>query len=283
MFGIIVMMHNSRHWAVQYRGMFFGATAAVFAFHRVGAMIAAIVRRIWKAPMARYVDDCFSANRDDIGWTSMRCLDVVTELMGFHLDAMKSANDLLEMTVLGEMISILMASRQVSVRVAKEKAEKWTRELDELLQQGVCEAHKASQFAGRFAHTVGQAANRIGKAFIRPWYAQATASMARGAISPWLLFSISFFKEYLRLRPESKRSAGMLMRRHVRAWTDASGVDRWIAAVVLCDGRFEYCKMQLEEDIFEQMMQRKNHYIGIQEQLAITLLMDISKKRWQGR
>ena len=71
----------------------------------------------------------------------MRCLDVVTELMGFHLDALKSANDLLEMTVLGEMVSILMASRQVSVRVAKEKAEKWTRELDEILHEGVCVRH----------------------------------------------------------------------------------------------------------------------------------------------
>ena len=154
--------------------------------------------------------------------------------------------------------------------------------MDEILHEGVCEAHKASQFAGRFAHTVGQAANRIGKAFIRPWYAQATAPMARGAISPWLLFSISFFKEYLRLRPESKRSAGMPMRRHVRAWTDASGVDRWIAAVVLCDGRFEYCKMQLEENFFEQMMQRKDHYIGIQEQLAITLLMETFEEKMSG-
>ena len=55
--GIIVMMHQSRQWAVQFRGMCFGAIAAVFAFHGVGAMIAAVVRRYWKAPMARYMDD----------------------------------------------------------------------------------------------------------------------------------------------------------------------------------------------------------------------------------
>ena len=51
----------------------------------------------------------------------MRCLDVVAEMMGFQLDALKSANDVLEMTVLGEMVSIRTATREITIRVAKDQ------------------------------------------------------------------------------------------------------------------------------------------------------------------
>ena len=41
----------------------FGATAAVHAWHRAGAFLTAIVIRLARAPVARYVDDYFGTNQ----------------------------------------------------------------------------------------------------------------------------------------------------------------------------------------------------------------------------
>ena len=51
----VIMYHEDKRFMVQFWGMYFGCTAAVFAFHRVGALLALIVRKLMKAPLARYV------------------------------------------------------------------------------------------------------------------------------------------------------------------------------------------------------------------------------------
>ena len=69
-----VPLRESHQWAAgvayQYRGdtwvavhtsMPFGATASVIAWHRVGALLLEIARRVLHLPVFRYVDDYFAA------------------------------------------------------------------------------------------------------------------------------------------------------------------------------------------------------------------------------
>ena len=46
-----------------HHGCPFGATASVVAWHRVGALIEKIARKILHVPLLRYVDDFFAAER----------------------------------------------------------------------------------------------------------------------------------------------------------------------------------------------------------------------------
>ena len=82
----------------------FGAVAAVFAWNRVGAFLAAVVTRLALAPTFRYVDDYFGASADGIYWTGGRCLSVLGSLLGFLCDGEKDNDGVLEMVILGVFI-----------------------------------------------------------------------------------------------------------------------------------------------------------------------------------
>ena len=56
-------MVNGVHMVAVHHGMPFGATASVVAWHKLGALIQKIARVMLHAPIFRYVDDYFAAER----------------------------------------------------------------------------------------------------------------------------------------------------------------------------------------------------------------------------
>ena len=50
-------------WVAKHFAMPFGATASVVAWHRFGALVAELARRLLFLPVFRYVDDFFAAER----------------------------------------------------------------------------------------------------------------------------------------------------------------------------------------------------------------------------
>ena len=61
-------------------------------------------------------------------------------------------------------------------------------------------------------------------------------------------------------------------RRSFIAWTDASGADRWLAAVLLdAAGSCWYTRCQTPQWLWDQLLPRGDHQIGIQEALAVLL------------
>ena len=89
----VAWMDEGVAWAAQHLGAPFGATSAVYAFHRFGSFLAAAVRRLGRAPLGRYVDDFFGASRIGVYWTGARMLSVLTELIGRPCDAAKNVDD----------------------------------------------------------------------------------------------------------------------------------------------------------------------------------------------
>ena len=68
--------------------------------------------------------------------------------------------------------------------------------------------------------------------------------------------------------PLGPREEGIL------AWTDAAGVSRWVAAVVcLPGGSFVYTRCKVPEVVWSQLLPREDHQIGMQELLAVPLLL----------
>ena len=52
-------------------------------------------------------------------------------------------------------------------------------------------------------------------------------------------------------------------RRHVRAWTDAAGDTKYIAAVVLNDGKILFTRLRVPDEMFDTFIPREDNYIRV--------------------
>ena len=270
-----------RIWVAQHLGMPFGTVSAVYAWHRVGHALLFIVLVLFKAPMARYVDDYFGCSRDGVVFSGGVCLTIVASLLGFPTDEAKSADDLIRMVVLGASVWVNWPGRSFEARVADAKAEKWSKFLKALLEVGVCNSADAASMAGRLSFTVTLAANRVGRAFIKPFYAQQHAPLPGGAIGAALENAIIWFLAYLEARPAVIRK-GLVPRKLVVTWHDAAGVSRWVAAVVRHEGVYLWTRIRTPDHVWQQLQHRDDSQIGFQELLGIVLLLGSFHSLLQG-
>ena len=82
---------------------------------------------------------------------------------------------------------------------------------------------EAAKFAGRLQFTLGLHSGKIGRAFLRPFYAQACAPLLGGQLSIQCARSCAWFEAYLRLKPSAVIPALKARRQPVVTWSDASG------------------------------------------------------------
>ena len=110
-------------------------------------------------------------------------MTTLSELCGLTTDMSKAADDMLRMIVLGAQVVVEMASASATVCVAPAKSQKWIRLLQVLIDTMVCDAESASKHAGRLGFAVTVAADKVGRAFTKPFYAQAISPMAGNRVS----------------------------------------------------------------------------------------------------
>ena len=87
--------------------------------------------------------------------------------------ASKDADECMAMTLLGIQISIMKAG--ALLQLDAEKAARWAIHLEELLDLGTCEASFASKMAGRLSFAVCTCTDKIGRAYLRPFFQQAVS------------------------------------------------------------------------------------------------------------
>jgi len=79
----VAIKTHGRMFVARHVGTCFGAIGSVHAWNRVGEMIAHFARTLLMLPVLRYVDDYFSADREDLADHGMMCFDrLVKALMG---------------------------------------------------------------------------------------------------------------------------------------------------------------------------------------------------------
>ena len=161
---------------------------------------------------------------------------------------------------------------KLRIAVAEEKALKWAAELEDMMQTRKCDPDRASRFAGRFGFACTLAAGKVGRAFVRPFYAQAHAPMPGFSVSPLLMRAGNWWHEYLRLGPTLRAVPNAGVRRHLVCYTDASGVDRMLAAVVYDGISWYFARTKVSEEVMGQLLQRNDNQIGVLEMLAVALL-----------
>ena len=99
----------------------FGATSAVYAWHRVGNLSARVVLQGAKAPLGRYVDDFFGASRVGVTWTAGRLLAILGLALVFPMDFAKQLVAAILMDVLRIETDLDWATRLVSTCVSMTK------------------------------------------------------------------------------------------------------------------------------------------------------------------
>jgi len=258
-------------WFSQHLGMPFGTTSAGHGWHRLANVVIAVARRIVRVVVGRYVDDMFGCDRETTRRTGGWCIDVLFQLFGIPLDPEKSHEYGAVVELLGVLISPWTDQQLVSVQVTVEKAHKWIHSLEECLERGSCDAGMSGKFAGRLSFACCVAADRVGRNFIGPFYAQQHAPMAEDVISVRWKRCAKFWIKYLTERPAAVRYLSSHRRPSCTMWTDASGVTRGLAAVLRVGGRFFYTSQRTPDVVWNQLLPRRDHQIGIQETLAIVL------------
>ena len=79
------------------------------------------------------------------------------------------------MDVLGVEAQLVWADKLIRLRVSKDKIRKWLEVLARILADRRLTPEEASKMAGRLSFAVTAAGNKVGRAFIKPFYAQVFA------------------------------------------------------------------------------------------------------------
>ncbi len=231
-----------------------------------------LVRLLW-IPCSRYVDDFLGCSKAGLVFTGGKCMDVMLGLCGLAPDAKKSEDGKRLMLALGHWVHADVAKRTVLTRLDEEKAQRWSLALEDILEEDRCDAAIASKFAGRFSWTVTMQADKVGRAYIRGWYAAAHAPLPGGKLRVWHRFGCYWWLQYLHRRPVAEHMPWGMCRRHARIWADAAGETRWLAAVLWLDGVFYWTRWRCDDALWSQLLHRLDHNIGTQEMLAVILAL----------
>ena len=269
----VAWFHDGEFLEAQHFAMPMGSISAVHAWHRVGSVIIAYMRKVLRCPVGRYVDDFFSASRDGIFWCGGACLDLLASLLGLPLDSAKSVTKVTSMLLLGARLSTSTVSMDVVIAVAEDKAAKWDKDLSDILENQCCDPVKAGKMAGRLSFLVTTAADKIGRAYIRPFYAQSAEPLAGNAASPLMSRSASFFRHYLR-SGFARRFNPRMCREHINCWSDAAGSTRVVAAVIYIPSvGWRWTCWKPPDGVFKSLLVRNDEQIGFQELAGVILCL----------
>ena len=210
-------------------------------------------------------------------------LDVLSKLVGLPLDDAKSESECLQMVLLGACVTILEESQEVSFKVDDAKAEKWASDLDDIRDKLVCDPKRSERLAGRLNFAVCLASNRIGRAYLKPFYALAFAPWVDNAASPWLQRSAGFFASCLR-KSVTTKFAGHKERVHINCWTDAAGAGKKVAAFIhspLIGWQWTLWEPP-DELLYNVLLDRDDNQIGFQELAGVLVAMETFAEILQG-
>lgn len=126
--------------------------------------------------------------------------------------------------------------------------------------------------AGRLGAAVTVSLDKVGRAFVNPFFAQAYDPSKW--VTPQLHNASSWWIKFLTARPPASFDIKGT-RPTIRMWTDASGASRTLAAVVAVMSEsgvnWFWTRMVVPFCIWEQLLDRHDDQIGFQEFLAFAL------------
>ena len=277
--GVAYLVDNVA-WCSFHYGMPFGATSSVWAWHRVGAMIAFLARKLLHLPVLRYVDDYFSADRKELVEHAMQCFARLTRLLLGHTSVSDRKLDFgASLLVLG--IVVEPALNGIRFILSAEKAQKYREVICRALQSGYLSCGESVKLAGKLMFATQHLFNRVGRALIKPVYAQK--SSRNGVISPRLRDALQWWLRILTLAICELRDWEQVDRGVCHLFVDAASSPARCAAVLFhCDG-IAYTDAAPNAAMWNLLMNRRDKQITGLEIWAIALGLSTFQRQIMGR
>ena len=158
-------------WTIQHNVMPFGPVGSVHAWHRLGQALWHIITKM--------LDEYFGVERRGLAEHTARCVkEVIDALMGTWTAAEEKVLWGNPLTILG--IKIKHEQDCLVACLDEEKANKWSKQLESIVQGGRCSAKEAEKMAGRFAFASKWTFRRLGRAISKPFYIQGALPLPKG-------------------------------------------------------------------------------------------------------
>jgi len=167
-------------------------------------------------------------------------------------------------------LSITATALCIRLRVDDAKKLKWALAIRRALYKGSMRAGEASKFAGRFGFASQNTFHRLGRAMIRPFFAQQYSPLPSGKIGPLLDLALRWWTKVL----ESDICQEVRVyepSRVVDLFCDARGTPPRVAAVIIAGDSIRYTDWEPPASLLETFKPRKDEQIMGQELLAIAV------------
>ena len=195
----VAFLVDGKPFAAGHNAMPFGSIGSVHGWDRIGSLFRHLGRRLLSIPLLRYVDDYFSVDTEELAAHAMTCFArVVRALLGAGAVGDSKLEAAMPLVVLG--LQVTATNKGVEVVVSKKKAVQWWQMLEAALASGVLAAGDASKVAGRLSFAAQHTFLRLGRAMLRPLFAQQYASLPQGRIGPMLRLAMQWWQEVLKQR-----------------------------------------------------------------------------------
>ena len=164
------------------------------SWHRFGSFVQAFLALEFLIATPRFVDDLFSADRDQDGDHEFagpagvaRCVRRVIRLLGWELDPKKSVQHASTTTMLGVCVAAWPGS--IVFWIGREKLEKWLKCIDNALESGFLRPAEAKRLAGRLSWGNSVVFGRGARAYLAAlhWAPRAVQAQGRPGGQGWRL------------------------------------------------------------------------------------------------
>ena len=279
-----VFVHDGAPVLSSHIGLPFGATASVHGWNRIGAALLTIAHRVLFLPMARYVDDFFAAGRAGTAHHAMRSFArLVRAVFGESAIAEAKLEVGPEITVLGVVFSC--EATGVALWPSPDKLAKWRAKCADALTSETLTAGDASKLAGALSWANQCVWHRMGRAMLRPLFAQQYGRRAKVGADLHLALSWWLWVFNLNLRRVASWSG--VKRVHGLSpavlLADAASHPARLAAVLVVGNEIFWTDAAPPRELTRCFAQRNDSQIMALELAAISLGLSTFADRLAGR
>lgn len=255
---VVAYCYKGEVWIAMHEAMPFGATASVMAWDSVGALILEIARVKLHLPAFRYVDDYFAAERPGI---MKHGLSTFVRLVRALLGSTAIADAKTEAGRATVILGILVQSSCKGVRfnLCPKKAAKWSLQISTAIDTLHLDSGTAQKLAGRLTFATQHLFHKLGRAMIKPVYAQKTSGS--GHVGPRLLKALRWWLKVLVQNVSEFRPWEKTESKACRLFVDAASTPPRCAAVLFIDGRICFTDVKPSAQLMSQLQARKDNQI----------------------
>ena len=251
-------------WHCCHYAMPFGYLAAVYSWERLSILLWCILVRLLFLPCGKYVDDYYLVE-------SAACVEVALECAADVMRAILGEQSLSPSKIAwGNPLNLLGFSVQAFPTFAKfelseDKRLKWLCSINEALESGVLSSNQAAQLGGRLAFAGTFLFRRLGRAMLRPLFAQQHKPTHGGIINRQMRMALAWWSRALSERCCEEFSFETLDTVQAELFVDAASTPGVVAAVLVIGDAsfFAFSAVPKEWDDF-WVHRRDNQIMGLE-------------------